>query len=231
VLHMQGALLLQAGKAEQAVAPLKQAHEAMPDHAGFAANYGIALVETGAPETAEPVLRHAAGLTPPNPQAVLNLALLVKRRGDVDEAEDLLARATTLAPGYARGWLELGVLAASRGANDDAMACFERVLSVEPGHPGALFNMAMANLAGHRFDAALEQFQACRDGLADNPDVYLGLGLCLQELGRVDEALAVYRDLLKKTPGVYATVLKNLTSASSGTVSLKPSRMRERLGF
>jgi tetratricopeptide (TPR) repeat protein len=123
------------------------------------------------------------------------------------------------------------VLAAARGDDERALACFDEVLSLEPDHPGARLNVAMALQRRHRFVEALAHYEACREALADSPDLYFGLGLCLQELGRLDEAFAVYRQFLKLAPQAYAQVLKNLTSASSGKFWLHPSSLRKELGL
>jgi tetratricopeptide (TPR) repeat protein len=57
----------------------------------------------------------------------------------------------------------------------------------------------------------------------------LALGRSLQERGALDEALALYRQVLRRDPALYAAVVGNLTSAASGRLWLRPADLRRAL--
>ena len=72
--------------------------------------------------------------------------------------------------------------------------------------PVAAFRAEAAYTAGdalrklEHFDLALEQFERCLDVEPDKLDAQLKKGICLQRLGRLDEARAHYREILDTRP-------------------------------
>ena len=227
--HMAGSLHLAAGRLGRAVPHLRKAVAAGAG-AEALANLGIALAAGDKREEAERSLREAAVALPEHARVALNLGVLLAGIGD-DEAETWLRRAADLEPGYARAWSELGALLLARGDAGEAAACLDRALALEPGDRAVRADRALADrLRGRHRDAAAG-YAACSP-LDDLPaDVALGYGFCLQELGEVEAALNVYRDLLARDGSAYGAVLKSLTSASKGMLALHPSTLRRRLGL
>jgi len=72
--------------------------------------------------------------------------------------------------------------------------------------PVAAFRAEAAYTAGdalrklEHFDLALEEFERCLDVEPDKLDAQLKKGICLQRLGRLDEARAHYREILDTRP-------------------------------
>ncbi len=227
--HMMGALLLQDGRPRDAIAYLRGA-AAAEEGSGALVNLGIALFQDGQAEEAEAVLASAATAQPDNPHLAYNLGHLLQTVGRPGEAEVWLQRATQLAPGYLRAWCELGAVQVDLGNDARARASFETALTLEPEHPIALYDLALLELDCARFADAEARFAGCHPSLGSTRGMVLGWGLCLQELGRGDEAFVLYRDLLARDRDAYPLVLRNLTSVSKGLFDIRPSRIRALLG-
>ncbi|NBC31396.1 MAG: hypothetical protein GVY13_01845, partial [Alphaproteobacteria bacterium] len=77
-----------------------------------------------------------------------------------------------------------------------------------------------------RYAAAAARYRACLAAPPDRPAARVNLGFCLQELADVDGALVQYRQALTADPTLYASVLKNLTTASHGRLPRDPRALR-----
>ena len=80
-----------------------------------------------------------------------------------------------------------------------------------------------------RFADAAQQLEQCLALAPDDALATLALGACMQELGRIDSALAHYRRLLEHEPCRYYEVVKKLTSASKGRFWVKSAELRRML--
>lgn len=225
--HMRGVIALQKGEADQAVTHLRHAAR-LQSGAAVLANLGIALAAAGHEQEAEAVLREAASAE--HPQAAYNLGHLLATRGAKDEAEHWLRAALALEPGYTRASCELAALLMESARAVLARDVLEAAQRHAPGHPMVLLHMGLADrLLGRHADACVALGQA-REALGPLPELMLGLGSCLQECDRMEEALEVYRALLAAAPDRYGDVLRALSSASHGCFDLRPSKLRQLLG-
>lgn len=229
-LHLRGVLALQQARLEEAVLFLRRAVEAGAG-ASAMANLGIALAASGGAEEAENVLRRAVALDAGQPQAAYNLGHLLAARGADREAESWLARAVSLMPAYTRASCELAALLLRAGRAAEARARLDAALEHDPGHPVVVLHLGLAARALGDHAAACWHFLACRAALGPQRELMLGLGGSLQETGRLDDALAVYRELLVHEPAAYGAVLRALAAAPHGSFDLRPARMRALLGL
>ena len=110
------------------------------------------------------------------------------------------------------------------GAFDEAQQCLAAVLAPEPGHQVAILNIARIDQRLGRFEAAADAYRSLREAGANDPEIDLGLAACLQELDRLEEALALYRELLEREPSLYPRNLRSLTGASRGMLPLRAER-------
>lgn len=230
VLQMAGVITLQQGRASDAV-PLLRKAVAAGAGSGALANLGIAAAQAGEHEEAESAMREAVRTVGNHPQLAYNLGHLLQQTGRPGEAETWLRQATVLAPGYLRAWCDLGALLLEQGREDEAETCFEAALKIDPEQPVALYNKALIDQRRGRHAEACAGYERCRSRLPLSRGLAMGYGACLQELGRMDEAIAVYRDLLAKDRAAYPHVLRSMTTASKGLLDVRPSRMRVLLGM
>jgi tetratricopeptide (TPR) repeat protein len=231
--HMRGAIHLSMDEAKQAVPHLRVAVAAGLHEAGVGvaalASLGAALTQSGEMAAGIEALLEAAALSPGNAQIAISLGQAYQQMGNAAEAESWLRKATELAPKFERTHLALGRLLFDLRKFSKARACFELVLTLQPDHVAATYNLALINQLQGLYAEAATGFAKCRPKLGPTRPLMLAWGQCLQELGRMDEALGVYRDLLATDPDAYSAVLRTLTTASKGLFDSNGAGLRAML--
>ncbi len=226
--HFQLAhLVLGLGDAQRAVQVFERTVELVPDNAVAHNDLGTALEEVGREPEAAEAYRRATRTQPPFPPAQHNLALILGRRGEWREAAQHLRAALEQTPGFRAARQQLGAALRELGQDDAARACFNELLAGDPKDVEARRAIADMDMDDCRFADAAQQLEQCLALAPDDARTILTFGACLQELGRVDEALAHYRRLLKRDRSRYYEVVKKLTGASSGRFWVKVSELRQ----
>ncbi len=228
--HFQLAhLVLERGDAQGAVHGFQRALALEPDNAVFRSDLGTALEETGRESEAAVAYGRAARAQPPYPPAQYNLALIRRRQGRLDEAVGCLREALEQTPGFRVARYELGQCLTQLGQEDAARACFDDLLAADCNDIEARRAIAEMDIDHCRFADAVEQLEQCLALAPEDAATTLALGACLQELGRLDEALAHYRRLLKHDRSRYYEVVKKLTGAAKGRFWVKTTELRRTL--
>lgn len=113
--------------------------------------------------------------------------------------EDTVAKS----PGKYRTWGNLGAAYSDAGKNEKAVHCFREALKVEPRFQNGLLNLSNSLLKLNRpkeaLDTTLQLIQLNKDATT-KPPVAFTLGLSLAGVGRYDEAVSVFRDILNSMP-------------------------------
>jgi len=225
--HFQFAhLLLELGDGAAAVQRFQRALELAPDMTMVHNDLGIALEGLGREEEATAAYKRGAEAAPPFPPAQYNLARMLCHRGQWEEAVALLHAALEQAPDFRAARLQLGQALVGLGESDAAHACFDDLLRADGNDLQARRAMADLHMGRCRFADAAQQLEHCLALAPDDAHGTLALGACRQELGRIDEALTLYRDLLRREPSRYYDVVKKLTSASKGCFWVKSAELR-----
>ena len=228
--HFQLAhLLLKLGDAQGAVNGFERALALEPDNAVTHNDLGAVLEALGREPEAAQAYERAAGARPPFPPAKYNLALILSRQGQLDEAVRQLRETLEQAPGFRAARHQLGHVLRQLGQEDAARACFDDLLAGDPKDIEARRAISEMHIDRCRFADAAEQLEQCLVLAPEDVPATLALGACLQELGRVDEALAHYRRLLKRDRSRYYDVVKKLTGASRGRFWVKTAELRHAL--
>ena len=113
--------------------------------------------------------------------------------------EDTVAKS----PGKYRTWGNLGAAYFDAGKHDKAVPCFRAALKVEPRYQNALLNLSNSLLILNRPKEALDttlQLIHLDKSVTSKPQVALILGRSLAGVGRYDEAISVFRDILVTMP-------------------------------
>ncbi|MFZ2276572.1 MAG: tetratricopeptide repeat protein [Prosthecobacter sp.] len=113
--------------------------------------------------------------------------------------EDTVAKS----PGKYRTWGNLGAAYSDAGKNEKAVQCFREALKVEPRFQNGLLNLSNSLLRLNRPKEALDttmQLINIDKTATTKPPVAFTLGLSLAGVGRYDEAVAVFRDILRAMP-------------------------------
>lgn len=217
---------MELGDAAGAVEHFQRCLALEPDNAVILSDLGTAFEELGREADAAEAYRKASRTNPPFPPALYNLALILCRRGEWQEAAGHLRAALEQSADFRPARQQLGLALDALGQERAARACFEELLAVDGNDIQARRALAQLDVKACRFASAAEQLQRCLVLAPENAEVCLALASCLQELGRVDEALVHYRALLQRDRSRYYDVVKKLTSASTGCFWLKASELR-----
>jgi len=113
--------------------------------------------------------------------------------------EDTVAKS----PGKYRTWGNLGAAYSDAGQNEKAVHCFREALKVEPRFQNGLLNLSNSLLRLNRPKEALDttmQLINIDKNATTKPPVAFTLGLSLAGVGRYDEAVSVFRDILRAMP-------------------------------
>jgi len=228
--HFQLAnLMLTRGDAAGAIERFERALALEPDNAVVHNDLGTAFEKLGREENAAEAYGRAARSRPPFPPAQYNLALVHGRRGQWREAAEWLRAAVDQTPGFRAARLELGLVLRRLGREDGARACFDTLLADDPRDLETRRAIAASDMAECRFADAAAHLEHCLALAPDDAWTILTLGSCLQELGRVDEALEHYRRLLARDRSRYYEVVKKLTGASTGRFWVNAAALRRAL--
>lgn len=218
--HLRGAIHLNMNETALAIPHLRAAVAAGLDTPGVGvpalASLGTALLKTKNRAEGMRLLHQAAELKPGNYLIAWTLGQAYADQRDGGNAETWLRRAVKAAPNVDRTHLALGRLMFELRRFDAARSCFEHVMTLQPGHPAATYNLALVHQREGRYQEAADCFAKCRKPLGPTRPLMLAWGQCLQELGKMDEALGIYRDLLAHDADSYSAVLRALTTTSKG---------------
>lgn len=137
-----------------------------------------------------------AGEREPGPAAMHATARLYAAQGRQGEAEWLLRRVLAESPAFAPAWEELARLYVTRDLVDSAVVTLELGLQAVPGDPVLLNDLGMCHLLRRDLEPALQAFVAAAAAAAPDARPRANLAVTLALLGRDEEALAVWEQVL-----------------------------------
>ena len=139
-----------------------------------------------------------------------NMGVDLASKGREREAIEAFREAIRLNPDLKEAYLQIGVLHLKLKEYPEAISSFREALRIDPGLREARHNLAAAyhayaqELSGKgRYAEAIEAVQKGLE-LAEGEarrKLRLGLGLIYAKWGREDEALAIFREMLRENPG------------------------------
>jgi len=150
---------------------------------------------------AAPHYEASARLNPAYPEAQNNLGNVKLRLGLFAEAEPYFRRAAALDPTLAEPHNGLGTAFSARGDDTAAVAAFRAALARRPEYPEALLNLAHALRRQADFTASADAYRRVVAWRPDWLDARVGLARALAGLGRIGEAEATLREVLRLDPG------------------------------
>lgn len=225
--HAELALVvLDLGDTQRAVQSFRRALEHDPGNPVFESDMGTALEAAGRLSEAADAYRRAAESRPPYPPAQHNLALILGRRGQWREAAEWLRAALREAPSFRAARFQLGLALRRLGDDRAAAECFEALVSADAGDVDARRAIAEMHMDRCRYADATVALERCLAIAPDDAAATLALGACLQELGRMDEAIEHYRRLLRRDRRRYYDVVKKLTGSSKGCFWVDAGELR-----
>lgn len=167
-----------------------------PARAAF--DRAITFLRAGDGVMAEQLCRGALADFPGEPNLLSLLGAALNRQGRGLEAEPLLRRALEEVPGYAKGREELGRSLLLQGRFDEAIDWLHKALELDPKLQSAQLTLVHALTESGRADQADEIVQAF---LRANPArQQIAQAAEHHRAGRLEEAEAIYREILRRDP-------------------------------
>jgi predicted O-linked N-acetylglucosamine transferase (SPINDLY family) len=199
-LNLLGGLMLQTGRAPEALELLKKAVELEPSRPLFHASLGSVLRANGRPDEAIAELEIAISLEPRYIDAMNQLGLALWECGRLDEAIAQYRRTIGLAPNFAAPHSNLANALSVKGELDEAIFECREALRIDSRSAVTFNNLGSFLLARGRAGEAVE---ACRKAIEMNPRLsgaYSNAAIAYFECGRLDEAAAACREGLRLQP-------------------------------
>lgn len=135
---------------------------------------------------------------PPTPKTLYVMADILMTQGRDAQAEVLLKRIVAEDPQYFPAYNRLAELQIRQRRIPEAIAVLSSGLEVNPDDPVLLNNLGMCWLIRKEYSLALEYFTMAAGLAAENTRYRSNMATSLVLLGRRDEALALYEQILPK---------------------------------
>ncbi|MCY3666981.1 MAG: tetratricopeptide repeat protein [Gemmatimonadetes bacterium] len=171
--------------------------------------------EQGAYDRAEEALVRAVAADSTDAETLWALGRLLRMQGRRAESEELLTRAVRFDPDNKEAHRELGVLYTYPERYEEAEGMLRQALEIDPAYPEAYYSLANLYSAQGRGEQAqilldrfaelnqrADQVQAIEKQVNQTGDLdsYLAAGRSYGELGRWEQAIGMYRAVLKRQP-------------------------------
>lgn len=190
-----GTVFEQAGRWEEAIAPVEKSVLLSPHEATYRLQLGLLLYRQGKNEAAERELRVAAALDPFWPHYTGMLGHRLIRDGAAEEAVAVLRHGLVHAPYSAQLHTELGHALAKLGDAMGAAASFERAATFDKSNVGPLIELSKLREHGGDLEGAAALMRRALQARPNDLAARMRLATLLQHLDP-DEAEAVWAPLI-----------------------------------
>ncbi len=199
----QGETLASEGLIEEALSRFEQALEASPENPEAIEAVGRALLNLGRLEEAEASFLDALEFDPDWVAPRMGLALVALSRDEPFKIVHHLERAIEADPGFPEAYVELGRYYGHMAEPALAKATFERWTNRNPDDADMLINAGLTLFDASDFAEAYAFFEKAVEA-ATEEEQRSGASTfranALDMLGRYDEAVAAYEDVIAETP-------------------------------
>ena len=200
VHHRLGALCAHEADYDAAVAHLKRAVALDPDFRDAHIDLGNVYRLRVEPDDALVHYRSATAIDPRCGIAHHNLGALLKTLRRFEEAFPALQRAVERMPESAGALRDYVYCLIELSRFDEATAILERQMDAAPNDPQLRVMLGYAYQRKQEPETAVVHYQAAVDLGTEVAELHSNFGLVLQDLGRIDEALAHYDRALALQP-------------------------------
>jgi tetratricopeptide (TPR) repeat protein len=201
-----GGLLLQDGRAAEAVARFEAALASGPDDVGIRANLGRSLLQLKRFDEAAAQYREVIRLQPDYAEAHNSLGLALQGLGRAADAISEHEAALRLKPDYAEAHNCLGNALYGLGRLEEATTHYQAALRIRPDYPEAHNNLGNAFYGLGQMQDAATQYQEALRIRPEYAEACSNLGSALKKLGRIDEAIVQYQATLRLKPDLVGAV-------------------------
>lgn len=199
-LLMRGSVLLDMGRASDALAAYSRAHTLAPSFAGAFRGCAAAVVALGQIDDAAAYYTQALGIDPRDYRALAGLGRVRAQQGQPRQALNLLDRALAIEPTYADALLNRGNVLLMLERSADAIVDYQAALQHAPDHVDAWNNLGVAHMMRGEVDEAIACFRQVIALQPDHRAAQQSLIPALVRTGRLDEARQLVNQWLVESP-------------------------------
>ncbi|MHB1643551.1 MAG: tetratricopeptide repeat-containing sulfotransferase family protein [Acidithiobacillus sp.] len=163
------------------------------NHTDTLSNLALILFHQNNLAAAEELYRAAIASKPDFVPALYNYGLLLLACQRIPEAERAFREALARSPECLDCLVQLGVTLAQQGRYEDARVLLDKALDTDPHHAVALHHRNMLALTTGDHCGAEALFRRRMHLYGENPSLLIGLGIAMQEQGRLTEAEEIFR--------------------------------------
>ena len=203
------AILLQRGKASEALIASKKSVILSPKDTEAKYNLGVVQQQLGQFEDAIDSYKKAIELKPGYIEAYTNLAILQQKLGRFQDAEISYKKVIQLEPNLAEPYFNLGNTLQALNKLEEAEASYNQAIILKPNYHEAICNLGVVYQALGRLEEAVDNYRYSISLNASQAATLSNLGNALKELGRLEEAEDCYRQAVILEPN-YAEAFYNL---------------------
>jgi predicted TPR repeat methyltransferase len=192
-------LASQRGQGQQAIKLIDQSLAIEPRNATAWSNRGNALLKLERNADALDSYNRALAINPRFADALHNRGLALHLLGDASESLASYDRALAIRPDYPEALNHRGMALCKLGRPSEALTAFRRALALQPGVADFHLNLGKALLQLRQGEQAAESLRQALN-IEKTATAFEQLGIALYRLGRVDEAIDIYRQWLDFEP-------------------------------
>jgi tetratricopeptide (TPR) repeat protein len=207
-----GTVVLQEGKASDAIGHYEEALRIKPDSTEAHDNLGLALAGLGRKQEAIGQYEQALRINPNDAEAHDDLGVVLKDQGKVAEAMAQYEEALRINPDFTEAHNNLGVALKGQGQVAEAIGQYEEALRLNPDYAEAQSNLAAALAQLGRMPEAAEHWEHAVRLNPDDAEAQYDLGVVLAQLGRRQESIGHYEQAVRIKPD-FAEAHNNLALA------------------
>lgn len=195
-----GTELLKEGNISAATKAFARAVELKPESAQANKLLGVCLQKQGKDTEALPYLQVAASRDPSDAETQNDLGLSLVNLARLKEAGVAFTEAVKLDPNLAKAQLNLGVYLAQSGKLSEAITHVTKATALDPSYIEAWITAAQIYSAQGNSSEALAKASRASDIDGENADALFIRTASLVQLGRINEAQALYPQLRALSP-------------------------------
>ncbi len=217
--NLLGRLLVQGGRAGDAIPLLRHALDRNAGQSGLWISYAEALLAYGAHEAAREAAEKARQLAPQDPEVLYIWAETQRAASAWVAAADGYRRLLAVRPDHAGAWLQLATCLQAMGDLPGAKQAAERALQHAPQAPECHNNLGSLYAAGEDHVSALRLFEQALVLRPGYPAALINKAASLRETARAAEAVQVLQQAVTLTnghPQAHAQALAGLAQARHG---------------
>jgi tetratricopeptide (TPR) repeat protein len=194
-------VLLDTGRGKQAIELLQAQLQKAPNNQAMRYAVAASALRSRDLPLADQEYRKLIQLQPKNFELYMRLGETLRQEGQVQQAIEMLRRGQALAPNNAMANLQLGMTYEVAGMRREALPYYENVLKADGNNPVALNNLAFLLAEdGRDLDRALTYVTRAKQQMPNDDNVSDTLGWVYLKKKLADNALAVFKDLTKRSP-------------------------------